>query len=76
MDPSPLTLLVLKEASDNYEYRLINEERGISLSHKQSSYTQGKATFKNKKRPTELTSLEYSKASYQKPELVPKEEQS
>ena len=76
MDPSPLTLLVLKEQSDNYEYRLINEDRGITLTHKQGSFTKGKATFKKKKRPTDLTSLEYSKASYQKPALVPQEEQS
>lgn len=63
LDPTPLTLLVLKEKSENYEYRLINEERGVSLIHKQGSFTQGKATFK-KKRPTDLTSLEFSKASY------------
>ena len=74
VDPTPLTLLVLKEKSDNYEYRLINEERGVSLSHKQGSFTQGKATFKKKKRPTDLTSLEFSKAAYQKPALVPPEE--
>ncbi len=46
VNPTPLSLLILKDKSQQYEYRLINEERGVTLSHRQGS-TYGKATFLN-----------------------------
>ena len=95
LEPTPLTLLILKNSSGpshNLEYRLVNEERGVSLSVKPHALkvkpeTHGNATFVQQhkkdeksrkslvlaKKNPDIMSLEYSKASYQKPSLVPDE---